>query len=422
MRRGPVRSLIIAFVLIALPVPAIGQAPALMNLVNEARAARIAGDHGRWREIGARALALTPDHPDLLISVSRANAALGRNAEALELLRQAVARGAGLDPARFAEFQRLGEDSAFRELAERARANLAPVSRATPFAMLPAVDSEGITYDPVSRRLFVGNERGELLQIDAAGAVSTFASGNGLRQVLGLKVDPRRRLLWAVTGRFPDLTGATSGPPDNGTSGIYAFDLASGRRVAAHELDERPRLHGLNDMALASDGSVYVTDSVEGAVYVLEPGAAGLRRFVGGAGMTFANGIVLSPDERSLYVAHVEGISLIDRATGGRRLLAVPPNAAVNSIDGLAWHDGALIGLQPSPYLHRIVRIALRPGGREIASVTALNARTPAEYSQTTLTVAGDSIFMVGGTPSPNIYGGPPAASPAPQVWRIPLR
>ena len=73
----------------------------------------------------------------------------------------------------------------------------------------------------------------------------------------------------------------------------------------------------LNDVA-AHEGSVYVTDSAQGAIYVLDPGAASFRLLVRDRAMSFPNGIVFSPDERLLYVAHIEGISIIDPASGRR--------------------------------------------------------------------------------------------------------
>jgi hypothetical protein len=272
------------------------QPPSLMALATEARAARLAGNHRAWLDAGTRTLALAPDHPDLLISVSRAHAALGNRTEALAMLDAAVTRGAGLDPERLAEFSSLRTDSEFRAIAARARANLAPVARATPFAILPA-DAEGIAYDPRSRRLFVGTGDGVLLQIDPAGRVTSFVSGNGLQQILGLKVDAQRRLLWAVTGRFPDPVPEGEQPLEGyGVSGIYAFNLETGERIGAYVLDERPTLHGLNDMALARDGTIYVTDSPTGSIYVLPPGASALRLLTRDPAMSYPNGIQLSPD------------------------------------------------------------------------------------------------------------------------------
>jgi hypothetical protein len=89
--------------------------------------------------------------------------------------------------------------------------------------------------------------------------VSIFvARGGPLREVLGIKVDARRRLLWAVTGVFPDLFGAAPPKPDAGISGLVAYSLKDGKLVHQLGLDERPALHGFNDLAVARSGDVYV--------------------------------------------------------------------------------------------------------------------------------------------------------------------
>ena len=273
----------------------------------------------------------------------------------------------------------------------------------------------------MSRRLFAGIE-GEILQIDAEGKVSPFASGNGLRQVLGIKVDPERRLLWAVSGRYPDtVPGPEPAPADVGTGGVHVYHLDKGERIGAYELDERPVLHGFNDIALARDGTVYVTDSTQGAIYRLEPGAKQLERWLQDDRLTVPNGIVLSPDDKRLYVAHWEGLSVIDTKSRERKLLAPPANAVVNSMDGLAWHNGSILGLQTSPFFRRVVRIHLKDDGTAIDKVTVVNSRAP-DYHQTTAAVAGDKLYVVGGSPLQNPYGGPaPAVEPKPQILRIPL-
>ena len=387
----------------------------------EIRSARLKGDHQTWATAGAEVLKLAPDSPEVMISVSRAFAALGRTDEALKLLDEAVRRGAGFEPDRFPEFERLKQEERFQQIVKQAKTNMAPVPKAETFAVLPA-SAEGIAYDPVSRRLFVGPE-GEILQIDATGKVSPFVSGNGLRQVLGLKVDPERRLLWAVSGRFPDVAPGQTAPPDDaGTGGVHVYHLDKAERIAAYELDERPVLHGLNDIALARDGTVYVTDSTQGAIYRLSPGAKQLERWLQDSKLSLLNGLVLSPDDKRLYVAHVEGVSVIDTASREKKLLAPPANVAVTNMDGLAWDKGSLLGVQNSPYFRRIVRIHLADNGTSIDKVTVVNARTP-EYHQTTAAVAGDKLYVIGGSPLPNLYGGPPASptEPKPQILQIRL-
>ncbi|HEV3409442.1 MAG TPA: hypothetical protein VG095_04055 [Chthoniobacterales bacterium] len=394
-------------------------AKTLLDYNHELRTARLKGDLETWAAAGGEALKLTPDNPDFLISVSRANAGLGRKDEALRLLNEAVQRGAGLEPERFPEYQAVKEEERFLQIAKRAKANMAPLPRAETFALLPA-SSEGIAYDPVSRRLFTGPE-GEIVQIDEAGKVSSFVKGNGLRQVLGIKVDPERRLLWAVSGRFPDVApGPTPPPADVGTGGLHVYHLDRAERVGAYEIDERPKLHGLNDIALARDGTVYVTDSTQGAIYRLPAGASQLELWLQDRAMTLPNGLVLSPDDKRLYIAHVEGLSMIDTGSRERKLLTLPANTAAHNMDGLAWYKGSLLGVHASPYFRRIVRIHLADNGTAIDKVTVVNARTP-DYHQTTAAVAGDKLYVVGGSPLPDLYGGRPATEPKPQILQIGL-
>jgi len=419
----PVRYSTAAFTLFASVVLSVDPAEpprTLLEWVRDTRAARLKGDHRAWLEAGLHALALAPDHPDLLISVARARAALGQAKESIALVRQAVDRGAGIDVA--PELQRLPPSPELEALIDDARRNLGSVPRAQIFALISdSAAPEGITYDPVSRRVFVGTIHGEILQVDERGQVSVFVPrDSGLLQVLGLKVDPDRKLLWAVNGIFPELLISEAPKPEVGVGGIHAFRLADGKVAGKYWLDERPLLHGFNDLALARNGDVYVTDSAQAAVYRVHAGK--LELFVRDEHLTFANGTVLASDQKRLYVASVEGISLVDVPTRKVRRLAVPANASVHSIDGLAYHRGDLIGVQSSPYLGRVVRISLGIDGRSVRRVSTLSSRSPVEYNQTTAVVAGDQLYVVAGTPAVDTAGAPLAKEPKPQIVKIPLR
>jgi sugar lactone lactonase YvrE len=395
----------------------------LLDWVRETRAARLKGDHRAWLEAGLHSLALAPDHPDLLISVARARAALGQDKESLDALRQAVNRGAGVDVARVPEFQKLARSPEVEALVVWSQKNLVPIPRAQLFAVLPdaTAASEGITYDPISSRLFVGTDHGEILQVDQHGSVTSFVRrGSGLLEVLGLKVDAERRLLWAVSASFPDLLSSAEPKPEVGVSGVQSYRLDNGKLAGKYWLDERPVLHAFNDLALARNGDVYVTDSAQAAVYRVHAGRLDL--LVRDEHLTIANGIALAPDQRRLYVAHVEGLSLVDLRKRKVQRLSVPADASVNSIDGLVYDRGDLLGVQNSPYLARVIRISLGQNGRSVERVTSVNAHSPAEYNQTTAAVVGDQLYVVGGAPAVDSTGSPLAKEPRPQIVRMPLR
>lgn len=379
------------------------ESESLSDLVMLTRQARMAGDNKGWLEHGQRVLGRASDHPDLLISVGRAFAANGRFDEALPHLEDAVRRGAGFDLSTFAELKSAPDTTRLRALRDRALQDIAPVAPSEVFLALQneSLQPEGIAWDPIDRHLYIGSLNGEIWRVDLDGKLQRFAGpGSGLREVLGLKIDAERRLLWAVTGVFPDLFAAPGEPKkDVGTTGLHAYDLDTGKRVRECGLDERPVLHGFNDMALASNGDVYASDTSTNAIYRLSADGCKLDRILHDAALSFPNGIVLTPDESRLYVAHVEGVSAVDLRTGKRTQLAVPIDAAVNSIDGLAWDGKDLLGIQGSLYFLRVARVRLADDGLSVREVTTMSSRPPLALNPTTGVVVGDHFYMVAGFP-----------------------
>jgi hypothetical protein len=388
--------------------------PKLVEMGARMAAARAAGDSAGWLEWGSRALARVPDHPDLLINVARASAATGQDTAALKYLDDAARRGAGFDPASWPEFSRLKDLPALRPIAERGRANLVPVNAQRLLAVLPPDGSEGVAYDPVSHCIFAGTNDGRILQVTLQGVVTEFSKGEGLRQLLGLKIDARRRLLWAVNGRYPDADSRAHPTPDLGLSELRAFRLADAKPAGIYVLDERPTLHGFNDIALGENGDVYVTDSPMDSVYRLRDGK--LTLFTSGPDMSEPNGIALAPDQRRLFVATIEGLVRVDLMTGQRVHVQTPANAAVNSIDGLLWWHGSLVGVQSSPFLARIIKIDLDKEGARIVRVSRLNARTPAEYSQSDITADDRVLYVAAGFPARYPDGRRSTAAPSPRI------
>ena len=121
--------------------------------------------------------------------------------------------------------------------------------------------------------------------------------------------------------REPGSNGLIRGPgnsilmADHGNRAVAQLDLATKKKtfLAAHY--QGKRFNSPNDLVRASDGSIYFTDppyGLEGlnqsphkelafnGVYRLLP--SGEIRLIDSS-LTFPNGIILSPDERTLYVA-----------------------------------------------------------------------------------------------------------------------
>ncbi len=246
--------------------------------------------------------------------------------------------------------------------------------------------AEGIAADPRDGTLWVGSiARRKIVRVSPAGEASDFASGepSGLGEVLGMKVDPSRSLLWAVSNR-------KAGPGGAARSVLHAFDLASGVPRVAVAIDEPGHL--LNDVAVADDGTVFVTDSEAGRLLRLPPGAGKLVAVRSGFqypnGLAFVDGVLLVCDSRGLWA--------LDGPGGAPRLLLAPGDFPLGGIDGLSARGRTLVGVQNSLGAARIVRVELSPSARSVHAASVLEAGHPLWRIPTTGTLSGDDFFYIG--------------------------
>jgi gluconolactonase len=135
------------------------------------------------------------------------------------------------------------------------------------------------------------NQRGELFftdipnnrihKVSLEGKVSEFAADTGGAN--GLRFGPDGRL-YACAGRRRQ---------------IVAYDESAKSSVIAEGLDS-------NDLAIDHRGNIFVTDPNHNQVWLLPKGQGGEKRVVD-KGLSFPNGIALSPDQTLLYVADMRG-------------------------------------------------------------------------------------------------------------------
>jgi hypothetical protein len=331
--------------------------------------------------------------------MATAQAKAGNKAEALRWLEKAVSRGLDFDlpdesPGK-AAFAQLRETPGMKELLAKAATNRRVVNRGRVAFRIPEKDliPEGIAHDPETGAFYVGSlHKRKIVRIDKAGKTSDFtASGqDGLWDVLGLKVDPAARTLWACSG-----AGPSSGELD-GTSSLFRYDLATGKLLGRHDLPGRPHL--CNDIALGKDGEVFFTDSKGGMLHRLRRQAGDYRMetLVGPGTFIYPNGVAISPDLRKLFVADFKkGLSIVDVATGQVRPLPHPERVHVAGIDGLYFHRGSLLAVQNSAGTERIVRFRLNAALDAIESEEVLESRNPLLDIPTTGVLVGEALAVI---------------------------
>jgi len=255
---------------------------------------------------------------------------------------------------------------------------------------------ENLAYDPKSGDFFVGSTRkGKVLRVAPGCGEQDFVSarGSGLWQVIGMKADSRRRVLWVLSSDGSNLVGHK---PGNGSpAGLFKFDLDDGHLLDKYLLDEPGATHFLNDLVLAPDGDVYVTHMFDqGQVWKLDAATGTFAPFYAGdAAFHHPNGIAISVDAKRLYVADDAGISTIDIATRARVPVADPTGFKLGGVDGLYVYGHGLVFLQPD--LKRVARCELSADGLKAMRCMALELNNPLFGHITTGVVVGNSLFYI---------------------------
>lgn len=309
---------------------------------------------------------------------------------ALRLLRELDAGGWDVPPdtADFPALEASAELAAIRARIS-ARAPRTPLSDVAVSIPEEGLVAEGIAADARDGALYVGSiAKRKIVRVSSSGAPSDFATGeaSGLGEVLGMKVDPARSLLWAVSN-----VKAGAGAGEAARSTLQAFDLASGVPRVSVAIEE-PK-HLLNDLAVAEDGSVFVTDSEAGSVLRLPPGGARLVPFRE-RGFTYPNGLAIV--DGVLLVCDVFGLWALDGEGAAPRPLLAPERFPLGGIDGLSARGRTLVGVQNALGAPRIVRLELAPAARAVLRAEVIEAGNPLWRIPTTGAFRGDEYLYIG--------------------------
>ena len=286
------------------------------------------------------------------------------------------------------KFSSSAADPAFQRIAAKLDARAVPVRRGTTAFTIPKernLRSEGIAHDAVDDLFYLSGGKGTLLRVDRAGSISELAIdpvGEKFGR-LGMDVDASRRHIWTVSAAFDPSA------PENekGRSALSVYDLRDGTLVRRVMIGSPSEPAFLNDLTLLRDGTAFVTDTTRNSVFRLGPGATELELWA--SGFYAPNGIAVSADERTLYVADFRGIEAHDLSTRARRLLAT--GTPLNGIDGLAVYRGSLIGIHNVLGWPRVVRVYPADDNR----VEVLEAKNPLLDTPSTGVVVGDDYFFI---------------------------
>ena len=378
--------------------------PTFPATLQQAASAQASGDNGTTRRLLRHAQQLAPDHGQVLYMLAREEARAGASAQAFSLLHRLAQQGTTRDiraDTGFAPLRR-SDSSAFDTSATQLLTAASGLIRSDTLRVLDDADfiPEGIAWDPHSQALLVGSlHRGSVIRVKRDGSEQAFLPRvhDGAAWIVGMKVDSVRRVLWLAS-----LVTDASAPRHANGGGGYAFlsgySLPEGRVLARVAAPDSSRAHLLNDLVVAVNGDVYVTDTEAHAVYRLRNGATRLETlFAADPQLHYPNGIALDAERGRLYVAHLEGISSTSINDRSPHLTRLPRAEGVpaNGIDGLYYCGNALFAVQQRYQFQQVTRFALSPDGRRIIGDSALERRHPIYDWATTGAFSHGDFFYI---------------------------
>lgn len=386
----------LGFLLAAAPPPDAAARQKLQAEFGQALASREKKDLPAFLAHAEAAAALAPRSVTARLVLARARAMNGKAAEALKVLEGLVAQGLWLDLRAEPDLASL-KGPALDALLIRMEEAKRPEGRSEVAFRLPERDfiPEGIAHDAKTGAFLVGSVHlRKIVRVAPDGTVTGLVEPgqDGLGSVLGIAADSARRVLWACSAALPQGRGFR--PQDEGRTRLHAFDLDSGRTLRSLEPPKAEGPQTLNDLTLAGDGTVYVSDPASSALYVLRPGGPGLEILLPPGVLASPQGLALSADERSLHVAdYALGLVRVDLRSRTAFVLDLPDDLALGGVDGLTRHGDDLLAIQNGLEPHRVLR--LRLDGDRVAGARVVQRAHPLFDEPTLGVVVGGKLHYV---------------------------
>ena len=155
--------------------------------------------------------------------------------------------------------------------------------------------------------VFVGSVKGNVYRAAPGSATASAwikaSTTNGILSIFGVLADDKSNTLWLCS-----VPNFFSRERSRGVSSLMAFDLKTGRQKGVYPLP--PPASACNDITIAADGTAYASDTSNGRIFTLTPGAGALKLYGQDKSLVGVDGIVFGGDG-TLYVNNVRSNKLL---------------------------------------------------------------------------------------------------------------
>ncbi|GAB4019782.1 hypothetical protein GCM10028808_58650 [Spirosoma migulaei] len=256
--------------------------------------------------------------------------------------------------------------------------------------------TEGIAYDSQTETFYISSvhERKLISYSVKKGATDFSQPVDSLWGMFGLKVDPARRLLWGCSSALAQAKGITA--TSDGHTALVAYDLKTRQLLHNYPVPDDGKPHLLGDLTVSRSGTVYATDSRSPWIYRLDVGAKAVTPFLTDTLFRSLQGLALSDDEKTLYVAdYRRGLLSVTLSTKRVTCLSCAQTADLSGIDGLYYYQNSLIAIQNRKKPYKVIRVYLDKTTSAIERVEPLDVDHPLSTEPTLGVVVGKQLYYI---------------------------
>lgn len=319
-------------------------------------------NYSKSAELFEKAHSLKPDNTSIIYNLSVTSNLSGNKAKALDLLNKLAKMKLVYHPETDSDFVSIWNDDNFKSVIKKFQENTKPGGETGISFKIQESDliTEGIAYYPKTETFYVSSVRKrKILSIDKDGSALDFITSgqDSIWGIFGMAVDTAEGILWVCTSAVPQINNFSSA--DLGKAGIYKYDIGKKKLLKKYILaDDKKHLFG--DLTLGAHGKVFVSDSKNNTIYVIDPKKDKLEKFFTSDDFVSLQGIAVSKDSTSLFVAdYASGIYKIHISSKKISKLVIPDSICTIGTDGLYCYNGSLIAVQNGISPNRVIRLYL---------------------------------------------------------------
>ena len=339
-----------------------------------------------------------PDRAAALYVLAALKQHLGETREALQNLKDCLALKEGFDPSGSPSLGALKGTKEFDDMVATVHRDFPVVSHAKLALASEEKDliPEGLAYDARKNAFLLSSmHRRKIVAIGAAdgkGADFVPAGFAHILPVLGIRPDPNDGTVWA-----------SSWDENGDRAELLHFDDA-GKILGRYSPDDHAK-HGFNDLVVAKNGEVFLTDSVSNQVYRFSPQTGQFASLTLSRELSAPNGIALDSDGHQLFIADDFGMVRFDTVDNSSSEVNPGQHNTVAGIDGLYYRKGTLIAVQNGIGQPRVVVFRLNRDNTSVTQTTVLENRTSFTKLPTTGALRDNDFYFITNSGVDNLDG-----------------